>query len=117
MRIKWTAFLLLAIAPTTVAAQDKWQFGSTPSFSSGKYGTETTSEVLYTPFSARRLFDQGDVSVVVPMTCVWGDSIVIINGSVVGGGGTNTATRSGRSTPATPETELTSACGLGDIVV
>jgi hypothetical protein len=79
------SILILLVTPAVGVAQDgQWQFGSTPSFSSGKYGTDTRTDVLYTPITARRLFDDGDVTFVFPFTCIWGDgSVTLVNGSAV----------------------------------
>jgi len=47
-----------------------WQIGLTPSYSSGNFGTGTTSEFVYAPLSIRRLFRDGDVTVVIPFVSV-----------------------------------------------
>jgi outer membrane putative beta-barrel porin/alpha-amylase len=76
---------LLLIAPTASLAQnERWQVGSAPSFSSGRYGTDTSTEVLQTPITARRLFDAGDLTVVFPFTCIWGNGgVTVVNGAPV----------------------------------
>ena len=75
---------LLVAMPCESWAQERWQVGWTPSLSSGRYGADTRTDVLYTPLTARRLFDAGDVAVVVPMLCVWGGGgLVVVNGSPV----------------------------------
>lgn len=49
------------------AASDRnWQIGFTPSYSSGNFGTNSTSEFFYGPWSIRRYFKDGDVSLVIP---------------------------------------------------
>ncbi len=117
-RLAWCG--LLVAAPVDARAQERWQVGWTPSLSSGRYGADTSTEVLYTPLTARRLFDAGDVAVVVPMLCVWGGGgLVVVNGSPVvpdqstrtraaaaaaAGGASSTtrpATRDGASTTST----------------
>jgi Putative MetA-pathway of phenol degradation len=81
-RLAWCG--LLVVAPGTAWTQERWQVGWTPSLSSGRYGADASTEVLYTPLTARRLFDAGDVAVVVPMLCVWGGGgLVVVNGSPV----------------------------------
>lgn len=142
-----TMLMLGAASAEGQTADDQWQFGSAPSFSSGKYGTDTRTDVLYTPMSARRLFDAGDVTLVFPFTCVWGNAVTVINGSPVrtetgrsnvagsdlANGRTRTDSRSNRSGTTSPApranggTDLgsdTSApaqeatgCGMGDIIV
>ena len=81
----------------------KWQIGSSPSFSTGRYGTDSVTRIFYTPLTVRRLFRDGDMSVVVPLTCVHG------NGTVTVGTGT------GGQTQVTSG-PVTTACGRGDIV-
>jgi hypothetical protein len=53
----------IAILPIPANAQDgNWQVGTSPSFSSGRYGTELRTTVFHTPITARRLFADGDVT-------------------------------------------------------
>ena len=52
------------------SAERHWQVGLTPSYSSGNFGTSTTSEFVYVPLSIRRLFRDGDVTVVIPFVSV-----------------------------------------------
>ena len=78
------AFALLAAPPAAQAQTERWQFGSTPTFSSGRYGTDTRTEVVYTPITARRLFDAGDVTFVVPFTCIRGNgAVTVVSGAPV----------------------------------
>src|SRR5262245_10379390 len=132
------ATLLLLASPATGAAQDeRWQFGSTPSFSTGKYGTDVRTDVLYTPITARRLFKDGDLTLVFPFLCVWGDgSVTLVNGSATGAPirqpGVDATTQTSRATTdrtgratgngttATPQAVRSNrerACGMGDTVV
>jgi hypothetical protein len=135
----WRLLLLLtfgfAIAPAPAVAQsDGWQVGATPTFSSGTYGSETRTEIVYTPIIARRLFADGDVTLVVPHLCISGDgTIAIVNGTPVGttrppdrSTGTSSirerareaATGSTRTSATSSSTaSKTRTCGLGDIVV
>lgn len=48
------------------AVERNWQISFTPSYSHGNFGTSTTSEFIYVPFSIRRLFPKGDISLVIP---------------------------------------------------
>jgi hypothetical protein len=48
------------------ATERNWQISFTPSYSHGNFGTNTTSEFIYTPFSIRRFFSKGDISLVIP---------------------------------------------------
>ena len=139
------AMLVLLMLPAAARAQDDWQVGTTPSFSSGRYGTDTRTEVLHTPITARRLFKDADLTLVFPMTCIWGDPVTVINGTPVPTerpqaagvttstsptrGSDTTPARGGTTTPARTTTDATittdtdvapstvSACGMGDIIV
>jgi len=133
------AILTLAVTPAFGQTSDEWQVGTAPSFSSGKYGTDTRTEVLHTPITARRLFDDGDITLVFPFTCIWGGGgVTVVNGTPVRterigssgstSGTTTTRTGTGDSTvratsdvAATPDASAVagtvSTCGLGDIVV
>ena len=116
--VMW-AMLILVAAPAASRGADQWQFGSAPSFSSGRYGTDTRTEVLHTPITARRLFDDGDLTFVFPFTCIWGDGgVTIVNGMPVRqqrlANLAGTASRGARTT-ASPEPTRT--CGMGDIIV
>ena len=74
--VAWAGFMLMALP----AAGQTWQVGTSPGFSSGRYGTDTRTEVLHTPITARRLFDAGDITLVFPFTCITGDSTVTLIG-------------------------------------
>ena len=103
------ALLILLLLPATARAQDEWQVGTTPSFSSGRYGTDSRTEVLHTPITARRLFRDADLTLVFPMTCIWGDAgVTVINGTPVrterleAAGTTPTTTTRTRTSDTTP---------------
>lgn len=111
------AMLMLVTPAAGRAADGQWQFGSSPSFSTGKYGSDARTEVLHTPITARRLFRDGDVSLVFPFTCIRGNgSVTVVNGSPVR---QEPSTRPGagaeapRGTVAAEDTN----CGMGDIIV
>ena len=100
----WTE-RVLAADPTDKrpqqAAERNWQLSFTPSYSHGNFGTNTTSEFIYAPFSIRRLFSKGDISLVIPSvtaitdgrTTVVGNTAFRVDddnsGSGGGGGGAN----------------------------
>jgi hypothetical protein len=118
----WVILLLLPL--DALAQGTQWQVGTTPSFSSGRYGTATRTDVFHTPFTARRLFDNGDLAFVIPVTCIRGNGgIVIVNGMPVRQERIDAATTTTRT--GTTDTLRTTApaapartdCGLGDIVV
>ena len=119
----WVTLLLFPL--NAYAQGEQWQVGTAPSFSSGRYGTDTRTDVFYTPFTARRLFDDGDLTFVIPMTCIRGNGgVIVVNGMPVRQErldaaqtemrtGTTDTTRTGATAAAVP----TTACGLGDIIV
>ncbi len=142
------AIFIVALAPArSQAADDQWQVGTAPSFSSGKYGTDSRTEVFHTPITARRLFKDGDLTLVFPFMCVRGDGgVTVVEGSPIRtdlptdtrtSGGTTTTrsgtststTRTGASTTSTrtnpdvvaQQTAVTpstmTSCGIGDLVV
>ena len=118
-----TSLLILLVAPPAARAQDgRWQFGSAPTFSSGKYGDDSRTEILHTPITARRLFDNGDMTFVFPFTCIWGDGgVTVVNGTPVGrqrlAGSATGAGRGGRAIDSAGVARATPRCGIGDIVV
>lgn len=144
-----TSLVLLSalLTPSVARAQaTQWQVGAAPSVSSGRYGSSSRTEVIYSPLTARRLFDAGDLTLVVPWMCVrGGGSVVVVSGSpVVSAAASRPAadaptrpvadaparTRPGALTrdgeaAATPPAEsppvraptATTVCGLGDLVV
>ena len=61
-------------------SERNWQIGINPSYSSGNFGTNTTSEFVYVPFSVRRYFRDGDVSLVIPFVSVTSDGTVTLVG-------------------------------------
>jgi hypothetical protein len=133
--------ILLALAGPAHA--QSWQIGTAPTFLTGTYGADEQTEIFYAPVTAKRLFKDGDVTVVVPYLCVTGTAGVTIVGESpirTGGAGTTTTavtspTRPGASgtrdpaattsrttattatTTATPSLGTQRACGLGDVVV
>ena len=76
-RLILSIVLMCLVAPAVARAQaDDWQVGATPTFSTGDYGTDTRTEIVYTPVIARRLFADGDVTLVVPHICISGDTSI-----------------------------------------
>jgi hypothetical protein len=74
----------MMLVPVAAHAADEWQIGTAPSFSSGRYGTDSRTEVLHTPITARRLFKDADLTLVFPMTCIWGSAgVTVVNGTPV----------------------------------
>ena len=79
-------------------AERNWQISFTPSYSHGNFGTNTTSEFIYAPFSIRRFFSKGDISLVIPSVTAITDGRTTVVGNTAfrvddnsgqGGGGDN----------------------------
>jgi hypothetical protein len=103
-------------------AEHRWQAGVSPYYSSGDYGTGSTTDILYVPLSIRRLFADGDVTVIVPYVSVESDgSVTLLSGvpNQVGKQGTgNAAGGRGRGKgPGDVQPTRTTDDGLGDIVL
>jgi hypothetical protein len=137
-----TALYVLLLSATSAHGQT-WQVGTAPSFLSGSYGGDAKTDIFYAPVTAKRLFKDGDFTIVVPYLCVTGTAGVTIVGESpirTGGAGASTTTvtsptRPGASgtrdagtttsrsttttTPTTPAAAaaVQRACGLGDVVV
>ena len=54
--IAWGQVVPLASDRGPTSPDQNWQIGFTPSYSSGNFGTNTTSSFFYAPISIRRLF-------------------------------------------------------------
>jgi hypothetical protein len=125
--------LLVVFALASPASTQTWQVGTAPSFMTGTYGGDEETDIFYAPITAKRLFKDGDFTVVVPYLCVTGPvGVTIVGESPVrtGGAGATTTTvtnptrpasRGGSaaapSTPAAPVVSVQRQCGLGDVVV
>ena len=92
--------------PAVPSPERNWQIGFTPSYSSGNYGTNTTSSFFYAPVSIRRFFRDGDVALVIPFvtattdgrsTLVGGNQVPVQSGSNSGSGGSGSGSGSGGS--------------------
>lgn len=92
-RIIWcTSLFLLGIALEGLAAtaidqgprqtDRNWQVGFTPSYSSGNFGTNTTSTFVYVPLSIRRMFRDGDVTLIIPFVTATTDGRTTLVGGV-----------------------------------
>jgi hypothetical protein len=119
------AWLIVMVLPGAARAADRWQFGVSPTYSTGKYGTDAPISIFQTPVTARRLFDDGDVTVVFPFTCISGSAaITVVNGIPVRTSRLEASTRTGGRTGRQSAAPLPAAvapapadCGIGDLVV
>jgi hypothetical protein len=106
-------------------AVDNWQVGISPNYSSGKYGTNSATNIIYVPLSIRRLFDDGDITFIAPYVSVTGDcGVTLVSGVPNATGGTCPTVRRERRTPSgrvivvtrTLDTRVTNS-GPGDLML
>jgi len=110
-------------------SERNWQIGFTPSYSSGNFGTDTTSSFISAPVSIRRFFKDGDIAIVIPFVT----AMTAGGATLVGGQPTQTVpescfSNSGQGKPEDrPEcqalfsggvqSQKVTNSGLGDIVL
>jgi hypothetical protein len=95
--------------------------GVTPTYTSGSYGTDTRTNIFYLPFSVKRLFPDGDITLVIPYVSIEGTGAVrLVDGvgtrtSSSQGGGNGTG--KGKKVAETPQATASSSSGLGDVIL
>ena len=103
-----------------------WQAGIAPTYTSGKYGTDTRTNIFYMPFSVKRLFRDGDITLVIPYVSIEGTGAVRLVGGVGtrtsntqggGNGASSVGTGKGKKVTATPQSSASTASGLGDVIL
>ena len=118
--------LSIATATPSVAAEEtdtskNWQAGVTAYHSSGKYGTNATTSVTALMGSARALFEDGDVTLLVPYLSVTGDcAVTLLSGVPNRTGGTcptRTVVNANGKTVTRTKNRQTTESGLGDVVL
>jgi len=119
----WVLLLCSAASHPAIAAtaDPTWQVGGSITHSSGDYGTGSTTTITYIPITVRRLFDSGDISLVIPYLSVTGNcGVTMLSGTPNSTGGTcptsTTTTARGRQVTRTFQTRTTES-GLGDILL
>ena len=91
-----------------------WQVGESAFYTTGKYGTDVRTDTLYVPTSLRRLFDNGDLTLVIPYVTVTSNcGVTIVNGVPLRTGGLCPSTTSSSGTFPKRVTES----GLGDLLL
>lgn len=103
------------------ASDQNWAVGAIASYSSGKYGTSSTTSVTALTGSARALFDDGDLTLLVPYISVRGDCAVTLLGGAANRTGGTCPTRTivnarGQTVTRTKNQETTES-GIGDMVL
>lgn len=104
----------------------KWRVLATVNYSSGSYGADSKTNIVYAPMTIRRLFRDGDVSLTVPFISISGTGAVRVVGGVPTRTGNVTRTTAapagggagrGKSPGDIPLTSATTDSGLGDIIL
>jgi outer membrane putative beta-barrel porin/alpha-amylase len=91
-----------------------WRVGGSAFYTSGKYGTDVRTDTLYVPTSLRRLFTNGDLTLVIPYVSVTSNcGVTIVNGVPLRTGGLCPTTTSPAGTFPARVTES----GLGDLLL
>jgi hypothetical protein len=104
----------------------QWRVSATVNYSSGSYGTDSRTNILYAPITVRRIFRDGDISLTIPFVSISGTGVV----RLVGGAPTRTSSATatpvgalvagpggGKGPGASPLSSSTTDSGLGDIIV
>lgn len=105
-----------------------WQVSVAPTYSSGNYGTDTTTSILYVPFSVRRLFRDGDITLTIPFVSIRSTGAVRLLGDVPnrtsnkgpgssGSGSSGSGSGKGKKADDDPLDSSTRDSGLGDIIL
>ena len=119
--------ILMNSGPGSAADQNNsqternWQVGFSPSYLKGDYGTGSTTTITYLPVSVRRLFDNGDVTFIMPYVCVTSNGSVTLVGGVpnrVSQSGNSGSGGSGKGKkPGNVEPVSSTDCGIGDLIL
>lgn len=102
-------------------AQETWQAGMSVYHSRGDYGTGSTTTITSVPLSIRRLFQDGDVTLIVPFLSVTSDcSVTLLSGVPNQTGGTcsqtTITTKNGKQHSRLRPTTTTES-GIGDVIL
>ncbi len=104
----------------------QWRISTTVNYSSGSYGTDSRTNILYAPMTIRRVFEDGDVSLTIPFVSISGTGAVRLVGGVPtrtsGTAGSTAALAgvaagSGKGPGSSPLSNSTTDSGLGDIIL
>lgn len=91
-----------------------WQVGGSASYFTGKYGTDVRTDTLYVPTSLRRLFDNGDLTLVIPYVTITSNcGVTVVNGVPLRTGGLCPSTTTSTGTLPSRVTQS----GIGDVLL
>ena len=117
-------FVVLFMGPnawSSEGAEDNWQVGLSVYHSSGDYGTGSTTKITSVPLTIRRLFRDGDVTLVVPFLSVTSNcGVTLLSGVPNQTGGTCPTTtvtnKNGKQVTRLRPTSTTES-GIGDLIL
>lgn len=66
IHLQLTACFVAVFAAEALAAEQKWKIRSETVYSTGDYGSDIETEVLYAPLEIRRIFEWGELGLAVP---------------------------------------------------
>lgn len=96
-------FFSTILAHPSFAADGGWKASTSVNYETGTYGSGSRTDTFYIPFTLKRYFREGDLSLTVPyISQKNGAGVVTVDGSVFGVNGSQ---------------DQSSASGLGDIVL
>lgn len=107
-------------------AAPQWRVIATVNYSSGSYGADSRTNILYAPMTVRRVFRDGDVSLTIPFLSISGTGAVRLVGGVptrtssaIAGpvGALAAVSRGGKGPGASPLAAATTDSGLGDMIL
>ena len=130
----WVLFILIvggmgtvSVGQTAVTEDERlpqptsqWRMSMTVNYSSGHYGTDEKTTILYVPLTIKRLFKDGDISLSIPYVRISGTGAA----RLVGGRGTrssnvtgNEEAGGGKKPGDNPSSSRTTDSGLGDVIL
>ncbi|MGQ0810761.1 MAG: transporter [Nitrospiraceae bacterium] len=112
----------MSLAVRSDAEDNRWVTSLSMSHSNGNFGTSTPTSILSVPWTTRRLFEDGDISITIPYVSITGDcSVTLVNGFANKTGGTcktgSVSLFGGRFVRTFTIPEVVTNNGLGDVVL
>ena len=104
----------------------QWRVSTTVNYSSGSYGADSRTNILYVPLTVRRVFRDGDLSLTIPFVSISGTGAVRLVGGMPTRTGSATVSPTaslagvagrGKGPGAAPLSSATTDSGLGDVIL